>query len=200
MQQETKYLIFGDGSVFSTVDFIEFDSIYGDPRDYPEAEGMDAYPDFESYAAAMGKKVILIDEVYNTYKLVPLDSSEEDLRWDDTTTTMKIKKSTKRQMDIFKTHHAGLQSYDDIIKRLLKINKEEPDFLKWNLKFIDKQILHYIQEGFDSCPAIRKKLLENEYRISLRAIEQHVNRMEEDKLIIRIGGRPLQYKINSEIL
>jgi len=200
MQQETKYFIFGDGSVYSTVDFIEFDFLHGEAADYPEAEGMDAYPDFESYAAAMGKKVILIDEVYNTYKLVPMDSDEEDLRWDDVNTNIRIKKSTKRQLDIWKERHAGVHTYDEIIKELLRENSEEPDFLKWNLKFIDKQILHYIQEGFDSCPAIRKKLLENEYRISLRAIEQHVNRMEEDKLIIRIGGRPLQYKINSEIL
>lgn len=200
MQQETKYFVFGDGSVYSTTDFIEFDFIHGNASDYPEAEEMGAYPDFESYAAAMGKKVILIDEVYNTYKLVPLDSDEEDLRWDDVNTNIRIKKSTKRQLDTWKDRHAGIRTYDEVVKGLLKEDLEEPDFLKWNLKFLDKQILHYIQEGVDTCPSIRRKLMENEYRISLRAIEQHVNRLEEEKLVKRIEGRPLRYKINGDVL
>ena len=96
--------------------------------------------------------------------------------------------------------YSGLQSYDDIVKELLNINKEEPNFLKWDMKFIDKKILEYIKTGADSAPAIRFELRYIDYSLSLRAVEYHLNALEEKKLIIKIPGRPLKYKINSEIL
>ena len=80
------------------------------------------------------------------------------------------------------------------------MREEKLDFNKWDLSYLDKEILKYIQNGINTAPEIRNEFLKKEQTITLQALEYHLIDLSEKKLIIKTSGKPHKYNLNTEIL
>jgi len=118
----------------------------------------------------------------------------------NTSTTMTIKKTTKDNLDKYKERHRELKTYDEVIKHLLDERKEKLNFDTWDLNYIDREIMKYIQSGINIAQGIKSEFLKNNYPLSFQTVEKHLIDLTEKKFLIKTEGRPATYKINSEIV
>ncbi|PYB67444.1 hypothetical protein DMB44_09185, partial [Thermoplasma sp. Kam2015] len=106
----------------------------------------------------------------------------------DRPTTIQIRASTRRLLNQWdETHYVGhRRSYDEIIRALLSSTmEEEPDFLKWNLKPIDKQILSLLRRGKTKTREILEEMRKQNIDVTLRTVEIRLDNLMAKDLVTR---------------
>ena len=100
------------------------------------------------------------------------------------------------------THWSGKnRTYDEIINALLDNNQEEPNFLKWNLSNTDKFILYCINKGNHETRKIRNCLEKKGITISMRAIQEHMEKLVQKNLILKEqNGKEYTYILNGKVI
>ncbi len=123
----------------------------------------------------------------------------------DRHTTIQIHESTRRLLSSWdETHYIGRKrTYDEIIRALLDSTmEEEPDFLKWNLKPIDKQILSFLRRGKATSREILEEMRKQKVDVTLRTVELRLDNLTAKDLVTRKkeGGRGYHYALNGKII